>query len=65
MEVSRSQKPLTQELQAPQRNKPANKESKMDEAFKEKKAETGKASEPKPVVNGQNQVIGARLNVSA
>jgi hypothetical protein len=70
MEVSRNKKPLTQQLQAPQRNKPTSKESMMADAFKDKTADkakvaAAKSSAPKPVVNGQNQVIGSRLNVSA
>jgi hypothetical protein len=65
MEVSRIQQHRTEMLQASQRKKVATKESMMAEAFKDKKAETGKASPSKPVMNGQNQVIGSRLNVSA
>ena len=65
MEISRTNLQRTDSLQATQRNKPEKNESMMAEALMEKKAETGKASEPKPVMNGQNQVIGSRLNVSA
>ena len=65
MEVSRTAAQRQEQVQATQRVDEARQANQHQAASKAQASSDAKKSEPLPVVNGQGQTIGTRLNVSA
>lgn len=65
MEISRTKAPQPEQVQATKRTEAIQREAVRQAATTELKPPKAQEAEKKPVVNGQGQVIGTRLNVSA
>ena len=65
MEISRAKVQQPEQVQASKRMEAIQREAVREAAAREQKPPKAQEAERKPVVNGQGQVIGTRLNVSA
>lgn len=65
MEISRTQVQQPEQLQSAKRTEVIQREAVREAVAQEQKQPQAQEAEKKPVVNGQGQVIGTRLNVSA
>lgn len=65
MEISRTQVQQPEQLQSAKRTEAIQREAVREAVAQEQKQPQAQEAEKKPVVNGQGQVIGTRLNVSA
>lgn len=65
MEISRAKVQQPEQVQAAKRTEAIQREAVQKQVALEQKATKAPEAERKPVVNGQGQVIGTRLNVSA
>jgi hypothetical protein len=65
MEISRTKVRQPEQVQAAKRAEAIQREAVRQAAATELKPPKAQEAENKPVVNGQGQVIGTRLNVSA
>ena len=65
MEISRTKVQQPEQLQSAKRTEAIQREAVREAAAPEQKPPKAQEAEKKPVVNGQGQVIGTRLNVSA
>lgn len=65
MEITRAKVQQPEQVQAAKRTEAIQREAVRESAAREQKPPKPQEAERKPVVNGQGQVIGTRLNVSA
>ena len=65
MEIIRAKVQQPEQVQAAKRTEAIQREAVREAAAREQKPPKPQEAERKPVVNGQGQVIGTRLNVSA
>lgn len=65
MEISRTKVQQPEQVQASKRTEAIQREAVQKQAELEQKPAQAQQAERKPVVNGQGQTIGTRLNVSA
>ncbi len=65
MEITRAKVQQPEQVQAAKRTEAIQREAVREAEAREQKPPKPQEAERKPVVNGQGQVIGTRLNVSA
>lgn len=65
MEISRAKGQQPEKVQAAKRTEAIQREEVREAAAREQKPPKAQEAERRPVVNGQGQIIGTRINVSA